>query len=107
MVNCEQKNLEKIFSNDVNERFKMAKQGFLLDKFVYDGFYKIRKAVAEQGYGLDKLVNDENSDVRQVVAEQGYGLDKLINDEDSDVRELAKKIKESKNLYSRKKFRDL
>lgn len=92
MVNFGQNNLEEIFSNDVNERFKMAKQSFFLDKFVHDEFHKIRKAVAEQGYGLDKLVNDEHWCVRLTVAKRGYGLDKLIDDCDEKVKKVARKL---------------
>ena len=91
MVNCEQKNLEKIVSNDVNERFKMAKQGFFLDKFVYDGFHKIRKAVAEQGYGFEKLINDEHWCVRLAIAKQGYGLNKFVYDDCYKIRVLVAK----------------
>lgn len=74
----------------------MAKHGFLLDKFVYDGFHKIRKAVAEQGYGFEKLINDEHWCVRLAIAKRGYGLDKLIDDYDEKVKKVARKFQGAK-----------
>ena len=41
-----------------------------MDKLVNDKCYDVRWKVAGQGYGLDKLIKDEDKYVRAIVTEQ-------------------------------------
>lgn len=105
-------------SDNINNRCKMAEQGYGLDKLIDDECYDvyeactlssfwpefcadnwktlinhkypdIRAAVAEQRYSLDTLIDDEHWLVRSAVAEQGYGLIKLIHDTHRCVRYIV------------------
>ena len=57
-------------SENVEDRIRMAKWGYGLDKLVNDNSRKVRATVAEQGYGLDKLINDKYSEVRTALFAQ-------------------------------------
>lgn len=75
-----------IYDKEWSVRVEVARQGYGLDILINDMYYGVRVEVAKQGYGLDKLINDKSKFVRATVAKQGYGLNKLINDKERYVR---------------------
>ena len=60
-------------SENVEDRIRMAKWGYGLDKLKDDKDYRVRMEVARQGYYTHILINDPHPEVRKAALEKMKG----------------------------------
>lgn len=65
-------------STDVKIRINIAKEGYGLDKLIYDKDFRVRLAVAKNCYKIDTLMDDKNLIVHLYAIYCRYGLFMLI-----------------------------